>query len=57
MVPAEDDKQSTRRWGHENQPVLSETIGVQKTSSELLIPDLVLLILVDTIQDREIEIG
>ena len=37
MIPTENDKQGTCGRRYENQPILSESIGIEETSSELLI--------------------
>ena len=56
VVAAEEHKQSGRGRGHEDEPVLGECIGVEKTPALLLVADSILLLLVRTVQDGEVEV-
>ena len=57
MVPAEDDEQCRRSGRDEDQTILRKAVWPEVSTSALLVAHLVLLCLVDTIQDREIEVG
>ena len=56
VVAAEEDEQRRRSRGHEDESVLRESIGVEETTALVLVADRILLLLVRTVQDREVEI-
>lgn len=57
VIPAEDDQQCRRRGGNEEQTILGERVGPEEAHPRILVPNHVLLILVDTIQNGQVEIG
>lgn len=56
MVPAEDNEQGTRSGWDKSKTVLAVGIRVEQTATLLLVPDLVLSILAETIERGKVEV-
>lgn len=56
VVPAQNNQQGRCSRGNENQAILSKRVRIEQAHSGILVSNHVLLILVDTVQDRQIEI-
>ena len=56
MVAAEEHEQRRRGGRNEDEPLLGEGVGVEKTAALVLVADGILLLLVRTVQDREVEV-